>query len=753
MKRIRPAAAFLAAALLLVATPARAQIGVELVAQGLASPIGFVQDPADAAVQYIVEQGGRIRVLQNGTLLTTDFLDLSDETVGSGEQGLLGFALDPDYGATGRVWVNFTNLSGNTVVARFTRSAGNPLQADPDSRFDLLWPGGDRFIFQPFGNHNGGHMAFGPDNRLYIGMGDGGSGSDPLNNAQTPGTLLGKMLRIDVSVPDTDVEGYDVPADNPFVGNAEVLPEIWDFGLRNPWRWSFDDFGAGNTDALIIGDVGQGAWEEVDYEPAGAGGRNYGWRIKEGFDDHDTTEPAYFQPLTPPIHVYSHTVGRSITGGYVYRGSALSAEYRGRYFFADFIFGRVWSAGLAVGGGGASVLNIVEHTAELGAAAELPSSFGRDAAGELYLVAYGAGRIYRIVKVVEPDGPSNLQMSVEAPAGGNVTQPFAVSGWAVDLGSGSGPGVQTVHVWAVPFGGAPAIFLGASYGLARPDLVQSFGLRFQNAGFSVPVVGLPVGQYSIQAFPFSRITSSFGPARVVNVTIPSQPRMFIDLPQTGQTWPGRVMMAGWALDAAATTGTGVAAIEVWAQRGSETARFVGNATLGFSRPDVAAAFGSQFLQSGWFIDVVGLPPGTWTVTAFFRSVFGGAVIDARSVVVTFPTNLPIHIDDPLPGAVLGTGVNRVAGWALDPGAAEGSGIAAVHIWATPVEGGSPTFLGGAALGVSRPDVGAVFGAQFDDAGYGLLYTLPPGTYDLTVYAMRVSTGTFDDARVVRVTIQ
>ena len=320
----------------------------------------MVQDPSDPAVQFVVQQGGLIRVIRNGVLQGTNFLNLTSSIATGGERGLLGLAFPGDYARTGRFYVNFTRSGdGATVVARFLRSAGNPLVADPNSRFDLLWPaqpdmatanGCDAFssspqraICQPFSNHNGGKIAFGPDGYLYIGMGDGGNGGDPQNQAQRPATLLGKMLRIDVGVPDADTRGYRIPADNPFVGvsaqAAATLDEIWSFGLRNPWRFTFDPTWLGGTGAMLIGDVGQGLWEEIDYEPARLGGRNYGWRLREGNHDYNAGTTPAFLPLIDAIHEYSDGFGSnnstSITGGYVYRGTALGAAYRGRYFYAD----------------------------------------------------------------------------------------------------------------------------------------------------------------------------------------------------------------------------------------------------------------------------------------------------------------------------------------------------------------------------------------------------------------------------------
>ena len=406
------------ALLLACAAPAGAQLSATLVASGFDSPTGLVQHPADPAVQLVLEQDGRIRLLRDGAIQSPDFLDLRDAIGSGGERGLLGLAFAPDYAATGRVFVSFTNRSGHSVVVRFTSAAGDPLRPDPNSRFDLVWPSGERFITQPFANHNGGNLAFGADGYLYFGLGDGGSGNDPGHLAQHPLALLGKMLRLDVSVPASDPEGYDIPPGNPFAGRGDVLGEIWSFGLRNPWRWSFDDPRLGGTGALVIADVGQGAWEEVNYEPAGAGGRNYGWRNREGAHGNVTSEPPFFEPLHDPIFEYARAEGRSITGGFVYRGTRLGPAFVGRYFFADFISSRVWSIGLQVNAftREAMATVLMEHTSELGSAAMAISSFGVDTAGELYLVGYG-GTIHRIDSTAGPPTP-DLPANPSPPATG-----------------------------------------------------------------------------------------------------------------------------------------------------------------------------------------------------------------------------------------------------------------------------------------------------------------------------------------------
>jgi glucose/arabinose dehydrogenase len=400
---------------LALAVPAHAQLQGQAYASGFQSPVAFVQDPTDRTVQFVVQQTGRIRVVRSGTVLPTDLLNLTTAISCCSERGLLGLAFAPDYASSGRFFVNFTNTVGDTVIARFTRST-NPLVADPGSRFDLQLEGTRRVITQPFTNHNGGHLAFGPDGYLYIGLGDGGSGNDPDHRAQNPLELLGKMLRIDINVSDADAFGYRVPPDNPFLA-ASNLPsardEIWAFGLRNPWRYSFDDVGRGGTGALVIADVGQNRFEEINYEPRGAGGRNYGWRNREGAHDNMTSRPLAYQPTTDPIFEYGRNDGVSVTGGFVYRGTRLGAAYRGRYFFADYS-GRLWSIALTLDGNGeARASDRRDHTAELGGNAMLGqiSSFGLDSDGELYVVNHSVGRIVRITAPLAiPPTPTGLKI-------------------------------------------------------------------------------------------------------------------------------------------------------------------------------------------------------------------------------------------------------------------------------------------------------------------------------------------------------
>lgn len=375
----------------LIPSPARAQLRADIVATGLTQPVAFVQDPSDPSVQVIVQQNGRVRVFKDGVVQPTDYLDLTAVVMNSGEQGLLGFAFAPNYATSGRVYVNFINLSGNTVLARFTRSATNPLRADPASRFDLMWPGGQRFISQPFANHNGGNMAFGPDGYLYVGMGDGGSGDDPFHNAQNPQVLLGKMLRLDVGVADNDPKGYNVPASNPFVGRAGILAEIWSLGLRNPWRWSFDNPKRGGTGALVIADVGQGAWEEIDVVRAGTKGQDFGWNVMEGAHCYLPADGCDQSGLTLPVTEYDHSLGCAVIGGVVVRNPA-TPSLDGRYLFSDDCSGNIW----AIDPSG----DTLREPARLLDSSRSVSAINAGTDGTVYMTDLGSGELLRVTEVV-----------------------------------------------------------------------------------------------------------------------------------------------------------------------------------------------------------------------------------------------------------------------------------------------------------------------------------------------------------------
>jgi glucose/arabinose dehydrogenase len=351
-------------------------VALQQVAAGLGVPLYLTAPPGDSRL-FIIEKGGAIRVVKDGALLPTPFLDLSTRVSNGAEQGLLGLAFDPAYAANGRFIVHYTDASGSTTVSAYRVSAADPDQADPTSEAVLLT------VAQPFPNHNGGQIAFGPDGMLYIGLGDGGGGGDPAGRGQSLADLLGDILRVDVG----SGTGYTVPADNPFVGQAGAQPEVWSYGLRNPWRFSFD----AATGDLYIADVGENAWEEVDVVTAAAGagrGNNFGWKVMEGrhCSAGPNCDPGQF---TLPVLEYSHASGCSITGGFVYRGAAIPA-LQGHYFYADYCSGWVRSFRLQDG-------QAVEphQWPTLAPGGQIPS-FGQDAAGELYVMNAG-GQVFRIV--------------------------------------------------------------------------------------------------------------------------------------------------------------------------------------------------------------------------------------------------------------------------------------------------------------------------------------------------------------------
>jgi glucose/arabinose dehydrogenase len=334
----------------------------------LEQPLAFATRPHDPAL-YIAEKTGRILAIRDGHVDPEPILDLSGEVSLGGEQGLLGAAFSP---RGTFLYVDYTDVNGDTHVTEFAMDGG---RADVGSRRDVL------FVAQPYTNHNGGGLAFGPDDYLYVGLGDGGSGGDPHGNGQSLSTLLGKILRISPR-PSGD-RPYTVPPDNPFVdGAADARPEIWAYGLRNPWRFSFDRA----TGDLWVGDVGQSAWEEIDLQPGDSrGGENYGWNVMEGA--HAFGDAAPTNAMVPPVFEYSHDEGRCVvTGGYVYRGRSIPALI-GAYVFGDFCDGRLEAIRVADG-------QVVDH-AFLGPVVRNLSSFAEDASGELYALSL-SGDVYRL---------------------------------------------------------------------------------------------------------------------------------------------------------------------------------------------------------------------------------------------------------------------------------------------------------------------------------------------------------------------
>lgn len=328
-----------------------------LVRSGLDAPVHVASTPSRPARLYVVEQAGRIRILSGGKLFERPFLDIRRLVVSGGEQGLLSMAFHPKFAKNRRFYVDYTDLNGDTRVVEYRANRAGTL-AIPSSARRLL------FVHQPYENHNGGQLAFGPDGYLYIGMGDGGSGGDPENRSQNLSSRLGKLLRIDV-----DRRG--------------AKPEIVAYGLRNPWRFSFDR----STGDLYIADVGQGESEEVDFTPRSSPGlENYGWDVYEGNTRYEDKAPNPAGRIVFPVHVYPHSQGCSVTGGFVYRGAAVAAA-RGRYFFGDYCTGRLWS--LRIAGGRATDVQLdSQRLRDL-------SSFGEGLHGELYAVTLD-GRVYRL---------------------------------------------------------------------------------------------------------------------------------------------------------------------------------------------------------------------------------------------------------------------------------------------------------------------------------------------------------------------
>ncbi len=360
--------------------PATFGIRLQVVADGFDQPL-FVTNANDGSGRlFVVDKTGTIEIVTNGAKSAAPFLDISDRVGSDGsEQGLLGLAFAPDYATSGLFYVDYTDRNGNTVVSRF-KVTSDANVADPRSEQVILQQE------QPYPNHNGGSLVFGPDRMLYIGFGDGGSEGDPNGNGQKLDTWLGKILRIDVD-PAHATKGatYAVPNTNPFVHRQDAKPEIFAYGLRNPWRFSFDKA----TGDLYIGDVGQNTIEEIDFVPVNdLAGHNFGWNIMEGTSCYDT-DTCNQHGLTLPVAEYTHEEGGcSVTGGYVYRGEA-APELQGVYLFADYCSGKLWGLGRDATGAW-----VMSKPMETGAAV---SSFGQGELGELYLTDLNSGTVYQIV--------------------------------------------------------------------------------------------------------------------------------------------------------------------------------------------------------------------------------------------------------------------------------------------------------------------------------------------------------------------
>ena len=342
------------------------------VVSGLSNPVDL-QFPDDGSGRmFIVQQAGSIRIATNGSLASSPFLDITSKVDFSGEKGLLGLAFHPQFPQSHLFYVHYDRVFGGlkqSVIAEYSVSASDPNLADPNSERILLT------VNQPFDNHKGGQIVFGPDGFLYIGFGDGGSGGDPLGNGQNLQTLLGKMLRIDVDH-QSGGNQYAIPADNPFAGGGG-LPEIWAYGFRNPWRFSFDRVDA----RLFVGDVGQDKYEEIDIASKAG---NFGWNTMEGMHCFNPASGCNMSGLTLPIAEYDHSQGEAVIGGYVYHGSAI-ANLAGAYILGDFISGTIWE-----------LANGTWTRTKLIDSGKSVSSFGQDVAGELYVVDYN-GSVLKVV--------------------------------------------------------------------------------------------------------------------------------------------------------------------------------------------------------------------------------------------------------------------------------------------------------------------------------------------------------------------
>jgi len=438
------AALVLAFALPLAAAAAPPALTVQPFISGLSGPLEVVNAKDGSGRLYVLEQVGRVRVVRNGHLLPTPFLDLSGSILAGGEEGLLGIAFHPSYAANGRFYVYYTRArpgdpaGDEIVIERFNRSAANPDVADPSSGSILL------VIEHPSqANHQSGKLAFGPDGYLYASVGDGGGGGDPFMTGQNLAEFRGKILRLDVD----GGTPYAIPPTNPFFGSSDstVHQEIWDYGLRNAWRYSFDRL----TGDLLIADVGQNLWEEVDFEPAGSGGgRNYGWSVFEATHCFNPPTGCTLANHTPPVIEYHHDSagGFSITGGYVYRGTSLPALY-GYYVYGDYVDGHIWAA-LP----GSWVPALVGQATAI-------SAFGEDEDGELYICDLGAGTVGRLTPAA-PTPPRMVNISTRARV--LTGEDVAIGGFVI---GGSTP--KTVAITAT---GPSLAAQGIASPLANPQL-------------------------------------------------------------------------------------------------------------------------------------------------------------------------------------------------------------------------------------------------------------------------------------------
>jgi uncharacterized repeat protein (TIGR01451 family) len=475
----------------------------QIVASGFNLPVQVTNAGDGTNRLFVVEQTGKIRIIQNDTVLGTPFIDLTGLIICCGERGLLSLAFHPEYALNGYFFVYYTRAGdGASVIARYQVSA-DPNVANPSSEIIL------KIIAQPYSNHNGGQLFFGPDGFLYIGMGDGGSGGDPLNSGQDINALLGAMLRIDVdgSTP------YEIPADNPFVGTAG-LDEIWAIGLRNPWRFSFDS----QTGDLYIGDVGQNLWEEISYQAAGTpGGTNFGWRCKEGTHNYNFSGDCFSAVLTDPIAEYSHSEGNSVTGGFVYRGSAYP-DLVGRYFYADYVEGKVWS--IYKTGTNPDTWSAPELELDTGINI---SGFGEGENRELYVVDYGGGTIRRLADVKGPVPELSTSQKQVSTTSANPAEIVSYTIWLTNTRNLSDNPVNltdTIPAGLVYVPGTLQSSHGVTDDSSAPTLTWAGNLnasQVMTISYQVQVTGLITGSIVNQALVSSPLSDSISLAQSISV--------------------------------------------------------------------------------------------------------------------------------------------------------------------------------------------------------------------------------------------
>ncbi len=682
-----------------------------IVVSGLSAPTAMALAP-DGRV-FIAEQGGTIRVVKAGVLMPTPFVTLTVDS--SGERGAIGVAIDPLFDTNGFVYVHYTvpGVVGGAAHNRVSRFTASGDVAIGGSEFVLV----DLDPLSSATNHNGGAIHFGPDGKLYIGVGENATGA----NAQTLTNRKGKVLRLN--------KDGSIPSDNPFFATATgVNRAIWALGLRNPFTFAFE---AGTT-RFYINDVGQNAWEEIDL---GVAGSNYGWPTSEGV----TTNPAFRSPL----YVYGHgtgpMLGCAIAGGtFAHAGGSFPASFAGDYFFADLCGGwinRRTSTGVV---------------STFASGIPLPVDLFTAPDGALFYLARGNGATTGFLGKIA--GPVGALVGIDATAA-IVTQPITVTGYGIDLSSATGTGVDAIHVWAYPNPGSnqPPVFVGvATYGLTRSEIGTRYGARFAPSGYSISLRGLAPAPYLLVVYARSTVSGTFTP-QTRKLTVRADPLMALDVPKAGTTVRQPFLVAGWAIDRAGT-GTGVDGVTVQAIATVGGAQVsLGSATYGLARSDVAAAFGGAFLNSGYQMPVQGLAPGSWRFVVSAHSAVSGA-LQTKTVTVNVLASTSMFVDAPRRGATVTSGFT-VSGWAVDTAAPSGTGVDAVHVWAYPAAGGAPVFIGANTVWVSRPDVGAIYGSAFTPSGFSIATApLASGPWNLVVFARSTVTGTFNQATVVPIRV-